>query len=96
MAEYLQCMASVSEDVGCRELIPVIAQFVEYDQRAHKLQTLAQFSFWVPSEDLYNPSVDLRLIIFRASTPLPPISSHWQRLPLTQCTAKAASQLEQV
>jgi len=29
------------------------AQFVEYDQRAHKLSTLAQFSFWVPSENLY-------------------------------------------
>lgn len=25
----------------------IICQFVEYDQRAHKLSTLAQFSFWV-------------------------------------------------
>lgn len=28
----------------------ILSQFVEYDQRAHKLSTLAQFSFWVQSE----------------------------------------------
>ena len=93
MAQYLQCTA-VSLSL-LRVLIPV-AQFVEYDQRAHKLQTLAKFSFWVPSKDPHHP-VDLKLIPSRASAPLspPPISSHRQRLPLTQpTTTKAASQFD--
>jgi len=29
-------------------------QFVEYDQRAHRLNTLASFSFWVSSKTELN------------------------------------------
>lgn len=46
MEKYLQCKLSRR----CGKLYHLTRlQFVEYDQRAHKLSPLVQFSFWVQS-----------------------------------------------
>lgn len=42
----MQCMC---EDTAQKEVTIDIVQFVEYDQRAHRLNTLVTFSFWVQS-----------------------------------------------
>lgn len=38
-------------------------QFVEYDPRAHRLVTLASFSFWVSSKLLHFPGPFLYILI---------------------------------
>jgi len=40
---------SVRENAARKEVTTDTAQFVEYDQRAHRLNTLVAFSFWVQS-----------------------------------------------
>lgn len=49
LEELMQCMSSfqVLTWVGTGSLI--FEQFVEYDSRAHRLHTLATFSYWVSS-----------------------------------------------
>lgn len=42
------CAVYVGQTLG-PALKSNMLQFVEYDQRAHKLSTLAQFSFWIQS-----------------------------------------------
>ena len=44
----------------CKSIIADVLKFVEYDQRAHRLNTLASFSFWVSSKAvLHSASVAL-------------------------------------